>query len=133
MSILNIAIFFPLINAFGHSGIPLAISITLYIEMFILLYILVKKTGHIGGISVLKSIIKLIIASTIGTSIMYTFYKFLEKYLPQSSWYIALDFLASMLLFVFVYIIMLVILKAEEAKTAFFVTKKIIRRIRKRT
>jgi len=133
MSILNIAIFFPLINAFKHSGIPLAISITLYIEMFILLYFLVKKTGHIGGISVLKSIVKLFIASAIGTSIMHTFYKFLEKYLPQSSWYLALNFLASMLLFIFVYIIMLLILKAEEAKTAFFVTRKIIRKVRERT
>lgn len=130
MSALNIAIFFPLIKAFEHSGIPLAVSITLYLEMFILLYILIKKTGRIGAIGIVKSLVKLLVASVIGTGVMYTFYKFLEKHLPNSNQYIALNFLVSILLFIFVYFIMLVILRAEEVKTASFITKKIIKKVR---
>ena len=131
MSALNIAIFFPLIKAFEHSGIPLAVSITLYLEMFILLYALIKKTGHMNLLSIGNSLLKLLAASAIATGLMYIFYKFLEIYLSKSNLYIAINFLASTIIFIFAYLIMLVILKADESKTAFYVIKKIVAKVKR--
>jgi putative peptidoglycan lipid II flippase len=131
MSALNIFMFFPFIKIYQHSGIPLAISITLYIEMFILIYALIKKVGHLGILNIIKSISKLLISAIISTGIMYVIFRFLQQYLSGSSWYIALNFFISLLFFGFVYFITLVIMKAEEAKTAFFVTKKILKRLRR--
>jgi len=131
MSALNVAIFFPSINALQHSGIPLAISITLYIEMFILLYALIKKTGHMNLLSIGNSLLKLLAASAIATGLMYIFYKFLEIYLSKSNLYIAINFLASTIIFIFAYLIMLVILKADESKTAFYVIKKIVAKVKR--
>lgn len=130
MSALNIAIFFPSINTPQHSGIPLAISITLYIEMFILLYALIKKTGHMDLINIGKSILKLFIAAAVSAGLMYGVYKFLEIYLPKSKTYLAINFFASSIIFIFAYLIMLVILKADESKTAFYVIKKIVAKVK---
>lgn len=131
MSALNIFMFFPFIKIYQHSGIPLAISITLYVEMFILIYALIKRVGHLGILNIIKSIAKLLISAIISTGIMYVIFRFLQQYLSGSNWYIALNFFISLLFFGFVYFITLVIMKAEEAKTAFFVAKKILKRLRR--
>jgi putative peptidoglycan lipid II flippase len=130
MSIINIALLFPLINTFEHSGIPIAISITLYLEMFVLLYLLVKKTGHMNLINIGKSILKLFIASAASAGLMYGIYKFLETYLPKSKMYLFVNFIVSSIIFIFAYFLILIMLKTDESRSSINIVKKIMKRIK---
>ncbi len=127
----NILIIFPLVKRMQHSGIALAVSIGLYIDMFLLIIFLRRKIGSLGGKKIVASIIKLTIGSAIGIFVMFLSFKYLDKVLPPSNWFLALNLLISAVVFAIVYVAILKILKAEEITTAYFVIKKGLKKLRK--
>ncbi len=129
-AVFNILLLYPLIMVLGHSGSPLAVSISLFLEMFIFIFLLRKRMGHMGGRAIIKSLAKLSGSSLIGVAFMLLIFKILEKFFPISNWFLALNFLISLCVFAVIYLIMLEILKAEEAMTFYSVFKKIVNRLK---
>ncbi len=121
---INIAIIFPLVKIYQHSGIALAVSIGLYLDMFFLIVFLRKKTGALGGRKIFASFVKLTIGSTVAIIVMFYTYSFLSKFIPKSNWFVAINLIIAFLFFSVVYIIVLKILRADEITTAYYVLKK---------
>lgn len=67
----NIAISIPLSKMYGVSGLGLALSISGFLELFILLGLLQVKLGNFGLKSVIKSAMRITIASLAMSSVMY--------------------------------------------------------------
>ncbi len=129
---LNILIIFPLVKRMQHSGIALAVSIGLYIDMILLMIFLKNKIGSLGGNKITMSILKLINGSSVGIIGMYICYKFFERHLPTSNWFIAVNLFASSIIFLLIYLTMLKIQKSDEIYTAYYVIKKGFRKIKKK-
>jgi putative peptidoglycan lipid II flippase len=128
---INIAIIFPLVRAYQHSGIALAVSIGLYIDMIFLMFFLKRKIGTLGGKKIFISVIKLTVGSTFGIIGMYYAYFVFAKMLPKSNWYVAVNLTATFILFSIIYVIALKALHAEEITTAYYVIKKSIAKLKK--
>ncbi len=129
----NIAIIFPLVKKLQHSGIALAVSIGLYIDMFFLIAFLKRKIGSLGGKKITLSVIKLTIGSVAGIIAMFFSYRFLEMRFPPSNWFVALNLLITSAIFSLFYVFTLKLLKAEEITTAYFVIKKGIGKLKNRS
>ncbi len=123
---INIALIFPLVKIYQHSGIALAVSIGLYIDMFFLIYFLRKKTGALGGRKIFASFIKLTAGSAVAIVVMFYAYSFIGRFMPKSNWFVAINLTIAFLFFSIAYIIILKILKADEVTTAYYVLKKAI-------
>ncbi len=116
-AVVNIALFFPMIKVRGHAGIPLAVSVGMFFEMFIFMFVLKKKNGFLEFKSIAYSLIKITLASIVSTSLMYIVFARIEKILPHTNKYLALNFLLGAVIFAFIYIAELLILKSEEVTT----------------
>ncbi len=127
---LNILIIFPLVKRMEHTGIALAVSIGLYIDMFLLMISLKRKIGTLGGNKIAVSIFKLTIGATGGILVMFISYSEVAKHLPSSNWFIAINLFISSIIFALVYLVILKLLRSEEVTTAYFVLKKAIKRIK---
>lgn len=69
--ILNVAISIPLSRAFGVSGLGLALSITGFIELIILLLLLRRKMGNYGLRSIMRTATRVTLASTTMGAVLY--------------------------------------------------------------
>jgi len=120
------------VKIYAHSGIALAVSIGLYLNMFLLILFLHKKVGSLKEQKIFISVLKLLFASIFAIGTMYFSFKTIERFLPVSNWYVALNFFVSLVPFVIVYLVILYLVKAEEIITAYFVIKKSINKLRKK-
>jgi putative peptidoglycan lipid II flippase len=111
---INVALFFPMIKASGHAGIPLAVSVGTFFEMFVFMFVLKKKNGFLKFKSIFYSLLRITAASLTSTVVMYFIFTNLSKIFPHSNKYTALNFLVSALSFVIVYMISLILFKSEE-------------------
>ncbi|MGC8757820.1 MAG: murein biosynthesis integral membrane protein MurJ [Caldisericaceae bacterium] len=125
---INIALFFPLIQAGGHAGIPLAVSIGTFFEMFVFMFVLKKKNGFLEFKSVFYSLVKITIASLVSTGAMYVVFSYVAKILPHTNKYLAVNFLGSAIIFVIIYVAALFAVKSEEVETLRKALKKISRK-----
>ena len=121
---INIAIIHPLVHLYQHSGIALAVSIGLYIDMLFLMIFMKKKIGTLGNKKIIYSIIKLTLGSIAGIIVMYFSYIKLSNLFPKTNLYVAINLTGTFILFSIVYVLSLKVLKAEEITTAYFVLKK---------
>lgn len=109
----NIILFLLLTKVFGHTGIAISISITAYLEAFVLVLIIRKEIGGIGVKSIIKSILKVAFSGLIAVfSMKLTFY--LIGGFSSSGIKEFVKFSASGIIFLLIYLIMLEILKFEE-------------------
>jgi putative peptidoglycan lipid II flippase len=74
---LNVAISIPLSKIYGVSGLGLALSIASFIELIILLSLLKYKMGDYGLKSIVKSAIKITLASTAMGLVLYCMVRYL--------------------------------------------------------
>ena len=131
-SAINIAIIFPLVKVYQHSGIALAVSIGLYIDMLLLLLFLRKKIGTIGGRKIFISFIKFTVSSVIAIFCMYYLYQYLYKISPESNWFVAMNMTATFIILSIIYVITLKIMKDEEITTAYYVLKKSFSKLKRK-
>ncbi len=128
----NIIIIFPLVKLYAHSGIALAVSIGLYLDMTLLIIFIRKKTGALYGKKILTSIVKLTIGSIVSSALMFYSYRYIEKLLPKSNWFVAINLTGTFILFSITYIVALKLMKSEEITSAYYVLKKTINKIRRK-
>lgn len=120
---INVTLFYPMVNAMGHAGIPLAISIGLIIEAVIFVLSLKVKT-RIALRGFFDAIVKIGVASFVSIGIMYAVYLILNRVLNFGKLGMLVNFALASFVFVLVYIPTLKILKVEEVQ-------KIVKLIRK--
>ncbi len=72
----NVAISIPLSKAYGVAGLGLALSISGFIELLILLVLLKFKMGDYGVKSIAKSALKISLASSAAAAVMYLMIRF---------------------------------------------------------
>lgn len=74
--ILNIALSLPLSAKFGVSGLAMALSISVAFEVVVLLFILSRKIGNFGIASIVKMAVKITLASSAMSVVMYLFVRY---------------------------------------------------------
>lgn len=74
--ILNVVLSFPLSAKFGVSGLAMALSISVAFEVVVLLFILSRKIGNFGIASIVKMAVKITLASSAMSVVMYLFVRY---------------------------------------------------------
>lgn len=113
-AILNISLFKILTSIYGHTGISISISITLYFQSILLVYALSKQIGSLDLKKTLKSISKIIAASFASSAIMLILYRAIGVIIANPNSYLFPRFAISGLAFLVIYILMLKILRVDE-------------------
>ncbi|MEF3245501.1 MAG: polysaccharide biosynthesis C-terminal domain-containing protein, partial [Caldisericaceae bacterium] len=120
---INVALFYPMVNAIGHAGIPLAISIGLIIEgVLFVLSLKVKIRIKLKGF--FNAIVKIGVASFVSVGFMYGVYLILNRVVNFGKLSLLVNFALASFVFVLVYIPTLKILKVEEVQKIIKLARK---------
>lgn len=124
----NLLLDWLLIKVLGISGVALSTSLVAGINIILLIIILRKKIGYLGGKKILFSYLKIIAATIIMSAFTYFTWKFLHRFFDKSSFMIALLLFIIIILAGALYVILTYLFKMEETN---FIAKTIKQRFSK--
>ena len=129
--IFNIAISIPLSKMYGVSGLGLALSITGFLELIILLGLLERKMGSFGLKSVAKSALKITLASTaMGLVLYYLVRNIFPLYSNDVGFFdLAPEFTLMCVVGLAVYFIAAKTLRVHEVKTVSKIARRSINKV----
>ena len=127
----NVAISIPLSKMYGVAGLGLALSISGFVELGILLVVLRFKMGNYGTKSLVRSALKITTASAAMGGIMYAMIRYLFPLQKGETGFLKLapEFILICLVGLLVYILATRSLHVPEVKTVTRIVKHRIRRI----
>ena len=127
----NVAISIPLSKMHGVSGLGLALSITGFVELIILLFLLQRKMGDYGLRSIAKSALKITLASTSMGLVMYAMVRYLFPLYKDETGFLKLapEFLLISLVGLIIYYLAAKSLRVHEVKTITRITRHNIHKV----
>lgn len=127
---MNIVLNIVLIKFLGYMGIPLATSISSIICILLLFKSLKKKIGYFGEDKILNTMVKSLISSIVMGFVITPFYKLLSEFLGLGFVKEFITLFITIGIGVFVYCIMVIVLKVEEVNIIIDMIKKINKKIK---
>ena len=117
--IANVLLDWLFIKFMGVSGVAFSTSLVAVFNVIILIIILRKKVGFLGGKRILKSYLKILASSAIMGAIIYFSWWFLKKYAYNSLWYLVAILLFIIIAGAGIYVLLTYLFKMDEIKFVF--------------
>lgn len=114
--VINLILDWLMIKFLGVGGVALSTSIVAMVNVIVLLIILRKKIGYLGGRKIIISYLKIICASTIMCAIIYYLWNFLFAYFSSGTFMLLLLLVITIIAGSGVYIILTYLFKMEEVR-----------------
>ncbi len=129
--IANVFLDWLLVKFLGVAGVALSTSLVAVFNVSVLIIILRKKIGYLGGKRIMISYLKILASSTIMGIILFFSWRFLEGFAYRSLVNLIIIVLALIIISAGIYIFSTYLFKMDEIRFVFNITKNIKKSIKK--